>query len=70
MAPESGQSPKRATDFNAWKLILRLDCARRDKTEAFDALTDPVLKLLWESGIDPTVQAIIECAARNGRRSA
>lgn len=68
MAPERTQFRRRGSDFDPWKLALRRDCERLDKVRAFDSLTDPILKLLWESGLDPTVQAIIECAALDGKK--
>jgi hypothetical protein len=44
--------------FDAWKTLLRNDCKNNDKLVAFDCLGDYVLKLLWESGVEPTVRAI------------
>jgi hypothetical protein len=46
--------------FDAWKLQLRKDCELQDKLVAFDALGDYVLRLLWESGVTPSVDGILE----------
>jgi hypothetical protein len=46
--------------FNTWKLQLRRDCELRDKLLAFDAVEEHVLKLLWATGVHPTVKAILE----------
>ena len=46
--------------FDVWKSELRHDCELRDKLRSFDAMGDYVLRFLWERGLDPTVQAIIE----------
>lgn len=46
--------------FDVWKLQLRDDCELKDKLPSFDAMGDFVLRFLWERGLDPTVQAIIE----------
>jgi hypothetical protein len=46
--------------FAVWKRQLREDCARTGKLLAFDGFGDFVLKMFWERGLEPTVQAIIE----------
>jgi len=46
--------------FDVWKFRLRQDCELRDKLPSFDAMGDFVLRFLWQRGVDPTVQAIIE----------
>jgi hypothetical protein len=48
--------------FDAWKLLLRKDCELEERLIAFDALGDTVLQLLWERGLNPTVQAIVDGA--------
>jgi hypothetical protein len=45
--------------YDVWKLQLRKDCEVRGKLDAFDSLGEYALKLLWETGIDPTVAAIV-----------
>lgn len=60
MTPEAKPPQRAATPFDVWKLQLRQDCERRDKIRAFNAMGDYVLKLLWERGLDPTVQAILD----------
>ncbi|HKT87236.1 MAG TPA: hypothetical protein VJQ59_02285 [Candidatus Sulfotelmatobacter sp.] len=61
MTPEAKPPRRATTPFDVWKLQLRRDCERWDKIPAFNAMGDYVLKLLWERGLDPTVQAILEC---------
>lgn len=57
MKPE-GRDP-----FEGWKIRLSEDCEVQDKLLAFNALGDDVLKLLWEQGLAPSVNAI---TSRNG----
>jgi hypothetical protein len=56
VATESVPEPSRP--FNTWKDQLRQDCERHDNLAAFEALGNYVLRILWESGIDPTVQGV------------
>jgi hypothetical protein len=44
--------------FEVWKRRLREDCREQDKLIAFDNLGDACMSLLWEDGIEPSVQAI------------
>ena len=46
--------------FEEWKRLLRQDCERQAKLPAFDSLGDYCLTLLWDSDIEPSVQAIID----------
>ena len=46
--------------FRTWKQQFREDCERHEKLNAFAILGDSVLKLLWESGVAPTVKAVVE----------
>jgi len=46
--------------FAVWKEFLRLDCVKEDKLQAFDGLTDDVLRILYESNIEPTVESIVK----------
>jgi hypothetical protein len=46
--------------FASWKECLRQDCVRLDKLVPFNALGDECLRLLWESGTQPSVQGIIQ----------
>jgi len=46
--------------FDVWKLQLLHDCEVTDKLPSFEAMGDYVLRFLWERGVAPTVQAIIE----------
>jgi hypothetical protein len=45
--------------FEIWRSRLRENCEREGKLENFVNLGDYVLKLFWESGVDPTVQDIV-----------
>ena len=42
--------------FEVWRELLRKDCAALDKIHAFDSLGYHALRLLYDCGIDPTVQ--------------
>lgn len=46
--------------YEVWKVRFRKDCEIEDKLFAFDSLGEFALKLLWESGVAPTVRAIAE----------
>ena len=46
-------------NFQDWKLLLREDCRCQGKLPAFDSLGEYVLSMLWEEGLDPTVQGIL-----------
>lgn len=46
--------------FETWKGYLRKDCEGRNQLQEFDGLGEYVLRLLWERGLDPTVQAIVD----------
>jgi len=50
--------------FEDWKPLLRQDRERQDKLSAFDNLGDYCLNLLWQSDIEPSVQAIVDGAKR------
>lgn len=56
MAIESVSTP--SLPFDTWKLRLHQDCESEDKVKAFEAIGDYVLRVLWQSGIDPTVSAV------------
>ena len=51
-------APKLSLDV--WTLELRKDCEEQNKLLAFNALGDFVIKLLWERGIDPSINAIVD----------
>lgn len=44
--------------FEDWKELLYADCMKEGKISAFNELDDHVLKLFYDSGIEPTVAAI------------
>ena len=59
--PSERQHPTQSSlAFDLWKLKLRKDCERQGKLLAFDAIGDYALRLLWETGLDPTIRAILE----------
>jgi hypothetical protein len=45
--------------FEAWKSQLRKDCVALNKLPAFDGLSEAVLRILYENGVDPSVQSIV-----------
>jgi hypothetical protein len=45
--------------FEAWKDYLCRDCISNEKIEAYNCLGDFILKLLYDSGVAPTVDAIV-----------
>ena len=45
--------------YGVWKELLRIDCVRLDKVEAFNGLGEIFLRILYENGLDPTVEAIV-----------
>jgi len=47
-------------DFQTWKKRLRNDCIAVNKGSEFDGFGESVLKILYENGLDPTVEAIIK----------
>lgn len=44
--------------FEVWKLQLRKECELQGRLLAFDNMGDYALRLLWENGLDPTIEAI------------
>lgn len=60
MIPERKPPQHAVLPFEVWELQLRKDCEFREKISAFNAMGDYVLMLLWELGVDPTVQAILD----------
>ena len=45
--------------FEAWKALLRNDCIALGKLQAFDGIGEVFLRILYENGVDPTVEAIV-----------
>jgi hypothetical protein len=45
--------------YHKWKQLLRKDCIARNKLRAFNTLDEIVLNILYENGIEPTVDALI-----------
>jgi hypothetical protein len=50
---------RRSLTFEAWKALLRNDCIVGEKLRAFDAVGDAILRILYENGVDPTVEAVV-----------
>lgn len=50
--------------FEVWKLRLRDDCERQDKLLAYKNLGEDCLKILWETGTEPSVEGIVNGGAR------
>jgi hypothetical protein len=50
---------RKSPTFEAWKALLRNDCIALEKQQAFDALGDIVLRIFYENGADPTVEALV-----------
>jgi hypothetical protein len=48
-----------SSGFEVWKTILRTDCAKQDKLLAYDGLGDYVLRLLYDTGTEPTVEGVV-----------
>lgn len=47
-----------SVSFDTWKELLFKDCLTHGKAEVFRNFGDAVLQVLYESGLDPTVNAI------------
>lgn len=45
--------------FEVWKNRLRRDCELQNKLTGFNAIGDYVLRLIWQDGADPTIDAIV-----------
>ena len=50
--------------FETWKSRLQQDCQHWDKMLAYNTLGEDCLRLLWETGIEPSVQGIIDGSAK------
>lgn len=45
--------------YEVWKELLQIDCVQLDKLGAFNSLGEGVLRILYENGVDPTVEAVV-----------
>jgi hypothetical protein len=45
--------------FDTWKCLLQKDCEQNQKLQAFNSLGPNTLRIFWERGVDPTVEALI-----------
>ena len=43
-------------NFDTWKRLLLNDCIAHNKVPAFNRVGEYVLKILYENGLDPTVE--------------
>jgi hypothetical protein len=68
MSPERQLSAQALFRFEHWKEHFRKDCEAQDKLPAFNCLGDSVLRLLWESGTEPKVQAIVNSVQNDEER--
>ena len=64
MPPERRQPVEHLLTFDAWKLHFRKDCELQNKLIAFNALGDDVLRILWQSGLEPSVTALRNSSVR------
>jgi hypothetical protein len=55
--------------FEDWKQRLRLDCESKQKMPSFNALSDGVLRLFWDQGIEPTIDDVVGNSTRVFYRS-
>lgn len=55
-----------ALPFELWRERLRADCVARDRMVAFNAMGDYVLRVLWNSGLEPTCEAIEAQESKEG----
>lgn len=53
-----------ALTFDVWKTKFREDCEAQGKLVQFNCLGDYVLQKLWESGLEPSVQALTASASK------
>jgi hypothetical protein len=60
---------RRSPSFEKWKQLLRDDCIGCGKLTAFDGLGDSVLRILYESGLDPSVKAIASNGLPGSKRA-
>ena len=49
----------RPVNFERWKTLLRNDCIAVGKLYAFDGIGEVFLRILYDNGVDPTVEAIV-----------
>jgi len=62
----AGENKQEVPDgFRAWKEQLREDCHLQGRRYAFAVLGNHVLRLLWESGLEPTVEAVVEAVRQD-----
>jgi hypothetical protein len=46
--------------FEVWKELFRKSCIGQGKLVAFEAMGADVFRALWQSGLDPSVNAVVE----------
>ena len=52
-------SMARRLSFDRWKNLLRDDCIALNKLAAFDGIGETVLRILFQNGVDPTVESVV-----------
>lgn len=50
---------RQVATFAVWKALLQIDCVALGKQRAFEEIGDVVLRIFYENGVDPTVEAIV-----------
>jgi hypothetical protein len=45
-------------NFDSWKAQFSTDCERQGKLFAYNSMGEYCLRLLWELGLEPSVEAI------------
>jgi len=65
MSPARKPAAKITFGFDTWKTMLCKDCELHGRLPAFSAMSDTVLRLIWETGSEPNIPAIIEAVAGN-----
>ena len=56
---------KRPSSFATWRQQFHDDCELHERPFAFGILGDTLLRMLWESGLDPTVESVLEGVCEN-----
>ncbi len=62
------QAKKPSIPFETWKSQFHQDCQFHNKLAAFNALGEDVLRIFWESGLEPRVKAIVDGASEQSAK--
>lgn len=60
MGRDGNEASKPELPFEVWKSLLQKDCEVHNKLMAFQAFGDSVLEILWQSGLHPSVKALLD----------